>query len=445
MPPGDYDSSSASNRHTMTVEQENLYNVNTHRKAHYSSVDELKKPEEGGSGYYDGDRGSTATSSYAYGSDMADNRRYGSLGRNTHLRDYDGLSELTPSKFGSKRESTSDYRDSYNEGTGQYVDLMPPLPSGGGSQPLPAPPAELLPSPVQEVMPPPPSGNNSSMFVEAPQPPPPPSEETPSQSRVKKLQQELQGYVERTYGERTTVGNLPFIDSSSSTNSLSSSGYWQGDPVKQQGAPHAHQFESPPTSFVQDYSPQEMARVQVASPETEGPPQQSMVVTKNERFVEMSKPFEMADFYKYSERLRKQRRSDSESPGPATPTGVQSPYMLRNMHFVQGNVPNQGHQQQVATPAYSQSRSRPTSPYSHSHNTHPQEGSYSLHKVAQPNAAPYPTRTPYVQQQGGYGQLAYQGRPSQVSPRHTSYQPLQPQTCDPATLDHGKVPHNRLV
>lgn len=446
-PSGEYENTnSVPNRHMSLVEQENLYNVNTHRTAHYSSADELKSPEEGGEPYYDGDQGSgIPPQRYPQPGAGGEGRRYGSLDRNAHLTDYN-FAELSPSKFGSKRESHSDYRDSvYPDGTehGQYVDYMPPLPSSAGFEVPQAPPAANYP-PQQ------------------------------SQGRVRRLQQEFEGYMDKTptQTERTASGtNLPYIDSSSSHSSLHSAAsnphqqHWydsrdsnSNGAVRQQAPPRTPQFESPPTPFVQEYTP-ENTNSHVHSPQTESP-QHPMTVTKHQGYVEVSKPFEMSDFYKYSERLRKQRHSEG-SPGPTTPTGVQSPYVARATHFNQGNVSNQGQQQQQppSTPVFLQSRSRPTSPYLQ---PRPQEGSYSVHKMASPSPSPYQTRTrtPYnpqgnyaQQQQAYYGQSeSFQGHPSQLSPHHVLYHPPQPMTCDPvqqsrqdSVPNKATGPLNRLV
>ena len=69
--------------------------------------------------------------------------------------------------------------------------------------------------------------------------------------------------------------------------------------IRQQNPPRTPVFENPPLPFVQQDPP---AQQMYSHTET-----QQMTVTKFQSYVEVSKPFEMSDFYKYSEKLRKQR------------------------------------------------------------------------------------------------------------------------------------------
>lgn len=209
----------------------NLYNLNSHRTSRYDSCDELKSPPP----------------EVASPADEAD------------------MEALTPSRFGSKRESHSDYRDSpyYSpEPAGEYG-----IPAAPSATPLPP-------------------------------------------------------------------GTIPFIDSShSSLTSSASSAMAPPYPYHGPVEPSSH-----PTSPV--YTPTYNANYSGGG---------DVSVTKYQNYVEVSKPFEMADVYKYSERRRRQQRH--------TPSPHQSPYLPRAAN---------AHHTAYAAPAPHSPRHMATSPHRYS-------------------------------------------------------------------------------
>ena len=387
----------------------NLYNINTNRTSRYDSNDDiLKSPETDGEGYDSFEqhssgagRPSLAKHSSLEGAvykqdpvpEVYGVSGYSSLERNTSRTSQvveDELNELTPSRFGSKRESHSDYRDSHY----QIVDMPPP-------------PSHLQ---YPGEFPPPPKEAYSRGYG---------GEEGGGDS----------GHKE--YGISSTSGggsgNIPYIDSSQSslTSSASSvppypyTGRYDGGAGQQPQQPpppqpqqQQHQ-QSPYDSTGYPSSPQGTYSDSTPSPG-------SVSVTKYQNYVEVSKPFEMADVYKYSERRRRQRVSDQ---GPSSPgSRGQSPYMPRATHFNTQQQP---------------SRSRPGSPGGHT-----PEGGYLPHVASSPAfpGAPrgsYPAYSPQP-----HTNTAYSGPAAQPSPRHVAYQaphPAQHEDGTPQSANH--TPH----
>jgi len=383
-----------SNRqHVSRVEQENnLYNVNTYATTRYDSTDELKSPpptSEEYDSYYEGHRwpskhGSLEGAYKRSQSQEPDGRHYGSLERNSsRTSSYSSqpdpnvmLDELTPSKFGCKRESVTDSRDSPY----QPVE-MPPFPSN-------------------------PAYHGHSHHPQ---------------------------YAHHNHGDGDPAQHntsIPFIDSSQqSVNSSGSSNspYWyesQGSIMRQQAPPHTPQFESPPTPAIQQEVMQMPHYDGTSAASQESPlsqQQKVMHVMKYQNYVEVSKPFEMSDFYKYSERIRKQRHSEQHSPGSGGQTA--SPRHSSVSSQGGGGPP----------PPSGQSRSRPTSrPSSPSH----QGQNYGQYRTP---PSPYQGKRP-VHGHGSHPGTP-SGYPAQHSPQHISYQPPQPMTCSPVvTGDQQSAP-----
>lgn len=93
----------------------------------------------------------------------------------------------------------------------------------------------------------------------------------------------------------------------------------------QQLHPHSHsmfaQFKTPPfmghEDSCQSYEGVNLSRTEMTpSPEPFAAAAAMAAPVKNPNFREISKPFEMSDFYKYSERLRRQRQHDDGSQSP---------------------------------------------------------------------------------------------------------------------------------
>ena len=420
-----------SNRHVSRIDRENqrndvhnLYNVNSNKMACYESGDELKSPA---SEDYDSYCSDNEHAMWKYGPDGSyqgdghQPRGYGSLDRNTHPRDM--LSELSPSKFGSKRESHSDYRDSPY----QAIE-MPPLPRN-------------MAEPLREV---------------------------PSNGHLHNYDGSVPGEVPGTPADNSSHNtSIPYIDCSQSSISVTSSNvgaqwYDPKDPGR-----GGTQFESPPPApfvrqEVQSYNDsgyrgyEQTPSRGVESHQTgQNATQPKMTVTKYQSYVEVSKPFEMSDFYKYSERLRRQRVQESPPSSVGSGSTPQSPHHAvplshssstrtthgqtgqgagRPQYHSPGQTPHSGGSGCTSS---SSSRSRPSSPYSQ--HTYPPNDSttYSKHSSPYPaTVAPssggaqsslvqttYPAHVHVAQQQS----TPYQSH----SPKHMAYQPPKPMACQP--------------
>lgn len=334
----------------------NLYNINTNQTMRYDSSDELKDGE--------GEEAYTAESQRLqlpskHGSLEGAYRRRsrdfeGHMNRAGSLEDDLMLPSLAPSKYGSKRDSAADYNMEYHSSS-----LPPPRTresdtdsishSSSSTQELPPPPRELLMG----------DGNEDSGFAS----------------------------YEGNYQDKMW--------------------YEVGEPssgLRQQPPPHTPQFESPPPSVVhQDQvSYQHESRSQLRSP------QQVMTVTKYQSYVEVSKPFEMSDFYKYSEKLRKQRNIQTKQEKlEAILSGKQIPPQPPHVDNVKRYPPY------LTSPT----GSRPESPYSSMNS--PSPGHYqSSHSRG------YPGGVMHYQSQS----VSYHSHGSNT---RQAYTPLKPMTCEP--------------
>ena len=191
---------------------------------------------------------------------------------------------------------------------------------------------------------------------------------------------------------------------------------------------------------------------------------QSRTVTRYQGYVEVSKPFEMSDFYKYSERLRRQRNSDGGQSVSSQGSNSQTPYRGAppSPYLTPRTIPHPSaggqippHEVTHSTPyVQTQSRSsRPSSPFSppNALSDSTQYSSYQpptpspaiIHSVRTPtatyNVGGSTSASPYHIQSPSY-------HSPQNSPRQLPYQPPQPMTCE-ALQDPNKTPtpQNRLV
>ena len=349
----------------------NMYNINTHQTMRYDSADELKDNESDDMAYTN--ESQRLHLPCKHGSLEGAYRRRsrdfeGQMNRAGSLEDDLMLPSLAPSKFGSKRESTADYRDSEH-----HTGSLPHPPrsresdtdsvshSSSSTQDFPPPPRELL---VGE-------GNEDSGFASY--------EGNP-------------GYHDQMW-------------------------YEVGEPsggLRQQPPPHTPQFESPPpTTIQQDQLYQHDSRKQMRSP------QQVMTVTKYQSYVEVSKPFEMSDFYKYSEKLRKQRNIQT--------TQEKLEAILSGKAV--NNHENASQQQQRYPYVTSPTGSRPESPYTPSpgHHHYQSASSSAVH-----SRSPYQSGMvhSYQSQSVSYHSHGHGGNPMAAT-RHTAYTPLKPMTCEP--------------
>ncbi|KAL5014938.1 hypothetical protein ScPMuIL_009208 [Solemya velum] len=255
----------------------NMYNVNSQRTSHYDSTDEMKTPTNpepfdgvesvfenriklpSKHGSLDGTFRKSSLSSQKYGSlERKTRKRDSGFEQEKQHSDSDlhvnvNVTSLEPTRFGSKRDSLSDSE---------------------------------------------PRTPKNNMIIELPV-----SHEVPT-SRFQN-QYSVQRVVspDRQYGQwedSTTTEPSPIIQSPnqqppdpSSPHSVSGQLY----------SPNSQNVSIPPTEHSVNIQ-------RVESPHSH--PQTSTLVTvrKLQPHIEISKPFEMSDFYKYSEKLRRQRRLD---------------------------------------------------------------------------------------------------------------------------------------
>ena len=161
-------------------------------------------------------------------------------------------------------------------------------------------------------------------------------------------------------------------------------------------------------------------------------------------YIKVSKPFEMADVYKYSERLRKQRVSGQASWGIASDSPVHTP-QWQSLPFTQRMVPAGGGYQNPPpytapnSPTSQQSsRSRPHSPYSQS-SLSSHDGSYSSSSY---KPSPYHQNAQkYSAAQHGMYQTYQSAAQNSPYHQHQQYPPRPPVKLDP---NHGGVSHGKL-
>ena len=442
----------------------NMYNVSTNQTVHYNSADELGKALSSDDLLNDiegNEHLSRIRLPSKHGSLEGAYRRRSQSGDVSHIHRYASqeqnlghqhfiMPHLVPSRFGSKRESTADYRDSmyppddYTVYNMADVDEM----SHSGSS-------------VRD--------DYSNDF-----PPPPPPHEMNHLDDYGQLDDSVR---DQSVQEDGNSNGLPYMDSTMPPHSVLSptGGQWYPNDlpgsVRQQPAPHTPQTEGPPQPYAQDaYDSDAM------SPSVETPPH-LMTVTKYQSYVEVSKPFEMSDFYKYSEKLRRQRNIQSRqqkleavlSGQPLPKSASQEsnissngppPVPVRyNSYISSPNAGSPGALSPVSS-AYG-SPARPSSPYTSS-----SQGSQRSSRPSSPYGAPpspgnYPsvrTRGPYavqsnlVQTHYHAQSVAYhQGIPQQVGavPQHTSYHPPKAMACEPlrspatANTSNKNTPQNR--
>ena len=474
LPPQDGSLSSHSSQQSERDNYHNMYNISSSNTTHYNSADELKSPEEMKE-YYDSFREDGYNQAYspakqaewsepykrAGSTEPEPAGHYGSLDRNIPPLPHTQESDLEPTKFGSKRESHSDYKESVYHMEGMGDPRMHPV-SGGGYETSTGhyiPPAQgqqtagYLPG-----TPAAPHGHSTPEHQPGyPPPPPHPAPHgTPSHGSQSQVSQ--------------STSSLPYIDSSSSQSSIHSaaSHHWNDPRDFAKGRFNSHtpimnNVESPPIRSAPSSVSWQGGRVpqQDTGPsgEPDGggeyqPPQNNMTITKFQSYVEVSKPFEMSDFYKYSEKLRKQRVSDTGVPtasNPGTPAGTPQTPTSHGAWTPGGYAPGR----EPSPCSQQSSRSRPSSPYSHcsdgSHPTQPTTPSSPL-----PNHPNWTPRTQYsgvqsnlVQTSSYHGGSGTATPPPHQSPRHMAYQPPKPQTCDAVdeSLEDSSTPRTpqRLV
>ncbi|XP_062575985.1 FERM domain-containing protein 4A-like isoform X2 [Saccostrea cucullata] len=389
----------------------NMYNLNTQRTSHYESTDEIKTPTNP-------DFSDNVLTGYGK-SDMSlkydDYRKpmsqghYGSLERNTRRRDRwsyrdrqlsDGessvLTDLEPSKFGSKRNSQSEYdlvssRNSVIEVPVKHEETGTPKHQRHKSAPW-----------------------EDSAFTE-----PSPIITSPDQHE--------NSFENHCYSPRLHEGSF---FGSKGPSSLSDQSFYPGS-----------RSDSP------QYTKKSNAVVTV----TKIQPHRNVEV--------ISKPFEMSDFYKYSEKMRRQRYieqyqqqliggSRCSSPSQqSTDSGGENSFSGSNSSFAHPvssslhTSPSHSLSSVSCRPGPGSPATRRGSPFlSHKRENDqsfesPQHGSPRFEAVKEHSShVQYSMQTPT-------GTRVYKS----VQTKHTHYQPLTPQKCDPLTRNQASTPrtHHR--
>ena len=386
------------------------------------------------------------------------------------------LPELQPSKYGSKRESTAEYNDSKF-----HLVEMPPeggivfqgYSAGESDTDLPPPPPPIAhqygPGPHGDGSYPPPP---PAMHGDCGYPPPPPHHVEQRQPGDGSGKYHPSGYPPGGVDQQWYESGIK-------------SGADSTEPqVRQANPPRTPVFETPPLQFVQQDPPP----MQQTYAHTES---QQMTVTKFQSYVEVSKPFEMSDFYKYSEKLRKQRtvekrqqRLEAVLAGQAIPSPQGTPGQRGQADgsvYSSGTPSPQGagaaryHGYPLASPSSPGSMSPGGSTYSSASGSvnQGQQGSPALRHRSSRSSSPfmdgsgyrapsspnpgasYPTRGVRGPAAASYGihsssttsysssshssyhshQMSYQTSSSVVAPptKQVVYQPPAPQTCTPIT------------
>jgi hypothetical protein len=444
----------------------NLYNVHSTRTTRYDSTDELKSDySDNSSGYIEtsGEQrpvtkhGSLDGAYKRRSRDFEGHPHYGSLER-------DGtITELTPSKFGSKRESTSDYRESIYPYPDNVTDLVTEAEQ------------RMAAMKMQNQ-----SHGGSLHRI---------------QSEPSYIRYQVPQYVDSTYGSQSSVQNTSGSTNNQPDPPAGVKGWYDNSEesqriLRQQQAPSTPQYESPPPFYVNQESgnmhstPYEHQQQQ---PQTAPPPPQHhtathyqtvnsdqqprVMVTKYQSFVEVSKPFEMSDFYKYSEKLRRQRTVKQQQQTLMGSSPPDQPGLEGQQQYSQLPPPHGGHYPQHQSPHHQHSpqaypaspkppiKTKPKSPYL-PHRDHTGNGAYVQKTAASPSMyraanvrGPFgaqhqqqhqhqqtPPDTPVYMSQAQY-------QASGQTPRHMRYQPVQPMTCEPVhenSSSNRSTPH-RLV
>ncbi|XP_067683374.1 FERM domain-containing protein 4A-like isoform X7 [Haliotis asinina] len=245
----------------------NMYNINSQRTSHYESTDHLKmstNPNYQGEGVYDDRLNLPSKHGSLDGAYRKAQQKYNSLERNSR-QDHPGndpnLPELTPSRFGSKRESQTEY------------EYDPP-------------------------------SHRSSIMVEVPV-----HHEEHSGNRGDGNRGDGRTYYsEKQFWQEAAPADPSPIVRSPEPERKDNAGRSESPQVDQCYSPRG--FEGSYTRserYVYPASSDQSVNARLR--ESQPSPQSSslVTVTRLQPHMEVSKPYEMADFYKYSERLRRQR------------------------------------------------------------------------------------------------------------------------------------------
>ncbi|KAK3103949.1 hypothetical protein FSP39_023169 [Pinctada imbricata] len=375
----------------------NMYNLMTQRKSHYESTDELKTPTHGCNdsvfsdrqysrhGSLDGSFRKQSSSQQNYGSLERNSRRWDHWSqRDRQLSDSEAsvhLSELEPSRFGSKRNSQSEY------------DLTSPR-------------NNVVEVPVHHEQ----TRGNHRRYKSTPW------EDSAIMEQSPIIQSPDKDFEKQCYSPRLHEGNF-----------FSNKGQ----------IPYSTDQNSAKSTESPRYSRQSNALVTV----TKIQPHRNVEV--------VSKPFEMSDFYKYSEKIRRQRMIDQyqqqlmggsrcSSPSQHSTdsgdnsslhSGSNSSYHHHHSVIHSPTQPSPAHSTVSINSPYKSgqtyvSNSRQNSPF----RDHEQQyKSPPSHRSAKFQAVKEQSTHVQYTMQTPSGARVYKS----VQTRHTHYQPLTPQKCDP--------------
>lgn len=390
----------------------NMYNLMTQRKSHYDSTDVLQTPtnkepyENFDTAFDDKLQLSSRHGSLdgSYGKSLSP-LNYGSLERNPKRRNehWDrrdrkfsdsekdlNLQDLEPSKYGSKRNSRSEY------------DLSTPRNS-------------LVEVPVTHEASPHTRSNNyrrdSGRWQDTCKPEPSPIIKSPSQQQTNSEYTSSQCYSPRGH----------------------------------EGSFHGHSGGK-----YSDYSP---VPKRIESPHVQSSALVTVTKLQPHQSVEVvSKPFEMSDFYKYSEKIRRQRMIDQYQQ-----------QLMGVERLSRCSSPSQHSSDSGDNTSHSGGGSGGTGPYRHQHNHQqsnlsPSHSSSSVHRSGSSlgygnpshqiaSSSPYPSHkrdyqvtshgSPKIVKEQTHVQYSVQTASGQrvyksvQTTKHTHYQPLTPLKCDP--------------
>ncbi|XP_033746329.1 FERM domain-containing protein 4A-like isoform X2 [Pecten maximus] len=387
----------------------NMYNLMTQRTSHYDSTDEIKtptnkEPHPDTDSVFSNDRlGQSKHGSLdgSYRKSLTSQQSYGSLERNSKKRDqhpsnrardrqhsdsdtHIPVVDLEPSKYGSKRSSQSEY------------DLTTPRNS-----------VVEVPVSHEEYHS---QQSEHHDWQDTAQTEPSPIVQSPQHMRQESKDSVYSG---QCYSPRIYEGSF---QSHSDVQSADQAG------TASTKRTESHQHKKHPSALVT------VTKLQ---------PHQSVEL--------VSKPFEMADFYKYSEKIRRQRMIEqyqqqlmggsrcstpsqhSSDSGETSHSGSTS---YRHPHFVQGSS-GQGSPSpspfRAGPPTNFATASRQMSPYlAHKREGYDQSSPFPSH--ASPKLVKeHSTHVQYTVQTATGGRI-YK---SVQTTTHTQYKPLTPQKCDP--------------
>ncbi|OWF55448.1 FERM domain-containing protein 4A-like isoform X3 [Mizuhopecten yessoensis] len=391
----------------------NMYNLMTQRTSHYDSNDEIKtptnkEPHPDTDSAFSNDRiGQSKHGSLdgSYRKSLTSQQSYGSLERNSKKRDQHPGSrprdrqhsdsdtnipvpDLEPSKYGSKRSSQSEYDVSTSRNSVVEVPVKHEDYHSTSVQPE----------------------HHTNSWQDTAQTEPSPIVQSPQHLRQDGKDSVYSG---QCYSPRMYEGSF---QSHSDVQSADQAG------TASTKRTESHQHKKHPSALVT------VTKLQ---------PHQSVEL--------VSKPFEMSDFYKYSEKIRRQRMIEqyqqqlmggsrcstpSQHSSDSGETSNSGPTSYRHPHFVQGSS-GQGSPSQspfrAGPPTNFPTSSRQMSPYlAHKREGYDQSSPFPSH--ASPKLVKeHSTHVQYTVQTATGGRI-YK---SVQTTTHTQYKPLTPQKCDP--------------